>query len=267
MKRHLLLASIALLIFAGVNVQTALASGGALYTVQPGDTLFSIANTYGVSIEDLLEANQLGWNTWVFAGQQLVIPIQQIPPVQAFAPVTQPTPANNGITYNPVYANQPLPQPFPTSPPAWQTWNNWTDVNPNTPYLYSTPPHPAPPQAERWIDVNLTTQTLTAYEGQTPVYTAIVSTGTWQTPTVAGTFPIYIKYEKARMSGGFGTDAYDLPNVPYVMYFHKDYGLHGTYWHNNFGTPMSHGCVNLSIPDSEWLFRWASIGTNVVTHY
>jgi lipoprotein-anchoring transpeptidase ErfK/SrfK len=50
------------------------------------------------------------------------------------------------------------------------------------------------------------------------------------------------------------------------MYFYKGYGLHGTYWHNNFGTPMSHGCVNLSIPDAEWLYYWAPLGTSVKVH-
>jgi lipoprotein-anchoring transpeptidase ErfK/SrfK len=51
------------------------------------------------------------------------------------------------------------------------------------------------------------------------------------------------------------------------MYFYRGYGLHGTYWHNNFGTPMSHGCVNLSTPDARWLFSWAPVGTKVVSHY
>ena len=59
---------------------------------------------------------------------------------------------------------------------------------------------------------------------------------------------------------------YFLPGVPFTMYFYKGYGLHGTYWHNNFGTPMSHGCVNLTIPDSEWLYGFASIGTLVNVH-
>jgi lipoprotein-anchoring transpeptidase ErfK/SrfK len=60
---------------------------------------------------------------------------------------------------------------------------------------------------------------------------------------------------------------YWLPNVPYVMYFFGAYAIHGTYWHNNFGRPMSHGCINLSTPAAAWLFSWASIGTPVVTHW
>jgi lipoprotein-anchoring transpeptidase ErfK/SrfK len=60
---------------------------------------------------------------------------------------------------------------------------------------------------------------------------------------------------------------YYLSDVPNVMYFYKGYGLHGTYWHNNFGTPMSHGCVNFTIPDSSWVFNFASVGTVVNVHY
>ena len=122
---------------------------------------------------------------------------------------------------------------------------------------------PATGDGERWIDVNLSTQTLVAYVGQEAVFRTNVSTGTSRTPTVVGTFHVYVKYESTRMQG----PGYDLPNVPHVMYFYQGYGLHGTYWHNNFGTPMSHGCVNLSVDDARWLYNWASVGTKVVTHY
>jgi lipoprotein-anchoring transpeptidase ErfK/SrfK len=59
---------------------------------------------------------------------------------------------------------------------------------------------------------------------------------------------------------------YDLKDVPYVMYFFEDYAIHGAYWHNNFGTPMSHGCVNMNVPDAEWLYNWAPLGTLVSVH-
>jgi len=116
---------------------------------------------------------------------------------------------------------------------------------------------------ERWIDVNLSTQSVYAYEGNTVVNSFIVSTGTWLTPTVTGKYKIWIKLRSAPMSG----PGYYLPDVPYIMYFYKGYGLHGTYWHNNFGTPMSHGCVNLRTSDAEWLYNWASVGTVVNVHY
>jgi lipoprotein-anchoring transpeptidase ErfK/SrfK len=60
---------------------------------------------------------------------------------------------------------------------------------------------------------------------------------------------------------------YVLSNVPYVMYFYGDYAIHGTYWHNNFGTPMSHGCVNMTTADARWLYNWSSYGTLVNVHY
>ncbi len=84
-----------------------------------------------------------------------------------------------------------------------------------------------------------------------------------RTPTVVGRFRIQTKLTSTRMSG----PGYDLPGVPYTMYFYKGYAIHGTYWHNNFGRPMSHGCINMRTPDAAWLFNWASIGTLVVTHY
>ncbi|MBI3173143.1 MAG: L,D-transpeptidase [Chloroflexi bacterium] len=115
----------------------------------------------------------------------------------------------------------------------------------------------------RWIDVNLSQQRVYAYEGDTVVNSFIVSTGTWQTPTVTGTYKIWIKLLSTTMAG----PGYYLTNVPYTMYFYKGYGLHGTYWHNNFGTPMSHGCVNLRTSDAEWLYNWASVGTVVNVHY
>ena len=116
---------------------------------------------------------------------------------------------------------------------------------------------------EHWIDVNLSEQRVYAYEGDTVVNSFVVSTGTWQTPTVTGKYTVWIKLRSTAMSG----PGYYLPDVPFVMYFYKGYGLHGTYWHNNFGTPMSHGCVNLTIPDAEWIYNFSTVGTVVNVHY
>jgi lipoprotein-anchoring transpeptidase ErfK/SrfK len=116
---------------------------------------------------------------------------------------------------------------------------------------------------EHWIDVNLSEQRVYAYEGDTIVNSFVVSTGTWQTPTVTGKYNVWIKLRSTAMSG----PGYYLPDVPFVMYFYKGYGLHGTYWHNNFGTPMSHGCVNLTIPDAEWIYNFSTVGTVVNVHY
>jgi lipoprotein-anchoring transpeptidase ErfK/SrfK len=134
-------------------------------------------------------------------------------------------------------------------------------------------------EEEKWIDVDLTRQQLTAYEGSTPMLQVSVSTGLPRTPTVVGEFRIYWKLLATDMAG----PNYYLPNVPYTMYFYRSYALHGTYWHNNFGQPMSHGCVNLRTEEAEWLFSWAdpplptgakqvhssqtNPGTRVVVHY
>jgi lipoprotein-anchoring transpeptidase ErfK/SrfK len=153
----------------------------------------------------------------------------------------------------------PTPTPLPTPTPVP------TFVNPLVNQGGARPLGVGP--TERWVDVNLTSQTLVAYEGDQPVLNTIISSGTWQHPTVTGQFRIYVRYESQTMDGRrLGYDYY-LENVPYVMYFYQDYALHGTYWHNNFGTPMSHGCVNMKTPDAGWLFNWASIGTLVNVHY
>ena len=60
---------------------------------------------------------------------------------------------------------------------------------------------------------------------------------------------------------------YYLPDVPFTMYYYKGYGIHAATWHNNFGTPMSHGCINMRLEDAQWMFNWASIGTLVNIHY
>jgi lipoprotein-anchoring transpeptidase ErfK/SrfK len=116
--------------------------------------------------------------------------------------------------------------------------------------------------SDRWIEVNLDTQRLIAWEGNTPVYAIVVSTGTSEHPTVAGSFKIQQKLETTRMQG----EDYDVPDVPYTMYYYGGYAIHGAYWHHSFGTPVSHGCVNVAVNHAEWLFNWASVGTTVVVH-
>ena len=117
------------------------------------------------------------------------------------------------------------------------------------------------------ITVNIASQSLAAWEDNTVVYSTAVSTGLPQTPTVRGTFNIYAKVPSQRMSGGSAAYGYyDLPNVPHVMYFYQGYSIHGAYWHNNFGTPMSHGCVNAPLDAAAWLYNWAPMGTQVAIY-
>jgi hypothetical protein len=114
-----------------------------------------------------------------------------------------------------------------------------------------------------WVDVSILKQALIAYEGTKPVYVTLVSTGAdglgdpkETHSTVRGQFLIHTKHVTATMSGDELGDEFDLRDVPYVQYFKEGYALHAAYWHDSFGRPRSHGCVNLSPLDARWLFHW-----------
>jgi len=118
---------------------------------------------------------------------------------------------------------------------------------------------------ERYIEVDLSEQKLRAWDGGNLFLETPVSSGLPWWPTPQGEFRIWVKLRYTRMQGGEGRYYYNLPNVPFVMYFQNDrvpswrgYGLHGAYWHNAFGTPRSHGCVNLPIPEAEKLYYWVT---------
>lgn len=166
-----------------------------------------------------------------------------------------PTPTNT-----PTATPTPTPTPTPTFTPT-PTPTDTPTPRPALSWEYSTDPQELANEG-RWIDVDLSAQRVTAYDGVEQVRSFVVSTGTAIHPTVTGQFRVYIKLTSTPMAG----PGYYLPGVPYTMYFYKGYALHGTYWHNNFGTPMSHGCINLTIPDSEWLFHFAEVGTLVNVH-
>lgn len=139
----------------------------------------------------------------------------------------------------------------------------WDPPEPDGP----TPPDGAPDESGKWMEVDLSNQLFRAWDGDTLVYTAVVATGRPAEPTVTGTFETWTHLRYDDMSGDTSDQGeYDLEDVPYVMYFHEGYGLHGTYWHNNFGTPMSAGCVNMTIADAEWVYNWADVGTTVWVH-
>lgn len=129
-----------------------------------------------------------------------------------------------------------------------------------------TRPGPKPPEVgpnERWVDVSLSEQTLVVFQGDRPVYATLISSGKKSTikekdhSTPSGQWRIREKHVTTTMDGD-GSAAGDLPysieDVPYVLYFHKSYALHGAFWHRNFGVQMSHGCVNLAPLDAKWVF-------------
>lgn len=112
---------------------------------------------------------------------------------------------------------------------------------------------------ERWFSIDLYEQVLMAYEGETPVFATLISSGLEQWPTNEGLFHIYIRHARTLMSGAYGRpDFYYLQEVPWTMYFDNDIALHGAYWHDGFGYRRSHGCVNLSIMDAYLMYQWST---------
>ena len=119
----------------------------------------------------------------------------------------------------------------------------------------------------KYIHINLANQTLYAYEDGELLDSFLISSGTSGFPTPTGDFNIFSKARSARMTGFYGPgnpNNYDLPGVPYTLAFYGSYTIHGTYWHNNFGHPMSHGCINMYTPDAKWIYEWTPIGTPTV---
>ncbi len=146
-------------------------------------------------------------------------------------------------------------------------------INPSIPDFNSNVLGAETGTGEKHIYVNLTTQTLSAYQGTKLFMQTPISSGKWH-PTPIGNYTIWIKLRATRMSGGTGDDFYDLPNVPYVMFFYNDdiprsagFSLHGAYWHNNFGHAMSHGCINMKITDAEKLYNFVDPPTTGYTTY
>ncbi len=140
-------------------------------------------------------------------------------------------------------------------------WVRPQDVTPAHPL---TPPDLAP--NEKWIDVDITRQALVAYEGQTPVFATLISTGRRNAqdkehdfPTPQGNFHIREKHVTTTMDGDVASDGpYSIEDVPWVMYFEGSYALHGAFWHDQFGHMRSHGCVNMAPDDARTLFAWSS---------
>lgn len=137
------------------------------------------------------------------------------------------------------------------------------------PHEELSPISPDVPPGKKRIEVNLTTQTLTAFEYDKPVFETKISSGAnyprkpgeISTITPKGDFRIAEKKPSVHMGNGnlfADVDDYELPGVSWVMYFTEHgHAFHGTYWHENYGAPMSHGCINMRTAEARWLFRWA----------
>lgn len=140
--------------------------------------------------------------------------------------------------------------------------------------LFIPPPEPminpnaATATGEKWIDINLSTQYMIVWQGDTPIAETYVSTGKPGFDTPPGTYSILYKLEVQDMEGVIGGEYYNVPEVPWVMYFTSvGHAIHGTYWHNNFGAVMSHGCVNVPVDFAAWLYEWSTPGMRIQIHY
>jgi len=272
------------------------AAAPIIHTVQRGEYLGQIAAQYNLTIDDILSANNITNANTIFAGQQLQIwsndlsiaatsaveadpvpevavqpePAQQVVHVVQAGeyvsgiarsygvPWTTIAEANNILDPNDVKYGTTLIIPGASS--SVQNGN----IIANTPSIAQNLPDPGAHWGTgREIVVDLSTQMTYAYENGNLVFSALVSTGLPATPTVQGEYAIWHRTPAQTMTG----PGYSLPNVQWVMYFYQGYGFHGTYWHNNFGNPMSHGCVNMTNADAEWLYNFGSIGTNVWVQY
>ena len=189
-----------------------------------------------------------------------------LPSLQAQASVQKAPRPENALpkptltpTVTPTPTQTPIPTPTPTPPPTATADTNFSSY-----YYHSWDiPEEVSGLNDFWIEVDLSAQMLFAYRGSQILSSFYVSTGTSSHPTVTGTYKIYAKYPTYTMIG----PGYDLPDVPYSMFFYKGYGIHGTYWHSNFGSPMSHGCVNMNTNDAAWVYNQSTIGTYVFVHY
>lgn len=184
----------------------------------------------------------------------------------SLTPTITPTPTQ---TPTPTPTLTPTPTPTSTSTPTSTPTPSPTEV-PEVIITYVPEEElptevwqpPEEPEGTRWIDVDLGDQMLYAYVDNTAVASFLVSTGLPNTPTPTGRFYVWVKLLFDDMRG----PGYYLPDVPYTMYFYEGYGIHGTYWHSNFGNPMSHGCINMETGDAGWLFNWAYVGILVNIH-
>ncbi|MBX3015723.1 MAG: LysM peptidoglycan-binding domain-containing protein [Caldilineaceae bacterium] len=253
---------------SGGNTNAVVSQGGSYVTVGRGDSLSLIASLQGMTVAELMSLNGLTNPNHVWIGQQLRVRSGGGSSVSS----TYTAPSSSGTHI--VQRGETLSQIAQRYGVSLQQLMGINGVsNPNHIYvgqrLQVTGSASqanltyAPAAGTKRIDINLSAQTLTAWQGSTIVLNTIISSGKASTPTVTGRYRIGLKYVKQRMIG----PGYDIPDVPWVMYFWSDYAVHGAYWHNSFGVPISHGCVNMRPSEAEFLFGWAEVGTEVNVYY
>ena len=290
-------------------------SAGSTYTVQRGDTIFSIALRHGLSAETLMSANGITDPHFIHSGLELRVsnleapapPAAEQAAPEAPAPAAEPAQAPAAPAVATVRAlHAPAHSVFPAAGrgqyivrrgeyltqlgvrfnldwlvlakinglsapytlhtgqvlrlPSFEEYLSYLPENSNYRLFYTTNHHPGPRVGVgREIVIEIGRQSIYAYENGVLRKRSLISSGKVMTPTVLGDYEIYLKFRSQTMSG----PGYSLDNVEWPMYFYAGYAIHGTWWHTMFGTPMSHGCVNLTNEDAKWFWEFAPIGTPV----
>jgi lipoprotein-anchoring transpeptidase ErfK/SrfK len=265
------LALLVALIIASMVFPSFASAASRVHVVKRGENLTRIAVRYGTSVSAIMKTNGIRNRNYIYVGQRLRIPGSSGGGTSRGS--------GGGGSVHVVKRGQTLAgiaRLYGRSVAAFVSANGLR--NPNRIYVGQRLRIPGKggggnnkkvvkkpkPSGGKWIDIDLSSQTVRAMRGGTVVRRMRTSTGIARYPTPVGSYRIYAKYRAVRMRGC--CPKYDLPGVPWTMFFYRGFALHGTYWHNNFGTPMSHGCVNLRTSDAGWLYRWAPNGTLVKIH-
>jgi len=137
--------------------------------------------------------------------------------------------------------------------------DQWVDARQVRRFIFTKPPRRLSSPDEKWIEVLTRRQTLVAYKGAKPVFATLVSTGRTEHRSPEGLFRIWIKIGVDRMNNHPGeAEMYLVEAVPWIMYFYQGFAIHGAYWHDGFGSPRSHGCINLAPKDAKTIFDWTT---------
>jgi LysM repeat protein len=265
-------------------------SSSVVHTVTLGDSLNAIANRCKVTVRDLMLLNGLDHASLLWVGQNLALPqrvdgsepliVPAAVPQPAAAqepplPVVDPIPDQTGLPQLPasfvhiVKRGETLAdiaRRFKATALQVSNYNGLESRDLIVPgQRLLIPRRPAQAQGymgKRWVEIDLSSQTLTAWDDENLFMHVKISSGLVQYPTPVGHYNVWHMNESQTMSG----PGYSLPNVKFNMYFHRGYAMHGAYWHNSFGQPMSHGCVNMTEADAERLYRFIDLGTEVWVH-
>ena len=262
------------------NLESAVAGWGALSTLPPGETFFITYENVAYYENNPYLSNERG--EWIRASPTTFSSFQGLlfkqQPVNDFGWVLdnlspRKEPSVNAPLSSVTLAKHEVVQVFDSVEAEGTTWymirpGQWVD---RTKIRVVSPVLEAPDgvDSDRWIDINLYEQTLSVYEEGRLVFATLAATGFDPYFTQPGLFQVREKNEFETMTGAFATgkaDYYLLEDVPWTIYYDGPRAMHGAYWHVNFGYEVSHGCVNLSIGDSHWLYEWANVGDWVFVH-